>query len=153
MIFSYPWLIGFALFDNHNILKSLLDSARQENIWIVNMSLSIFFCYDMISHKYSNQKLNNRNYNMQIYKPLFLGVLAMVVSCFLFFATLKEVTINPIFKSNDALYFLWITLLALFLIMKYSGFKYLYLETNENIEKIMFNADIEENINNLPTIN
>jgi len=86
VIFSYPWLIGFALHEKHNILDSLRDSARQENIWIVNMSLSIFFCYDMISHKYSNKKLNNRkekkNYDMQIYKPLFFSALAIVISCF-----------------------------------------------------------------------
>jgi len=36
--------------------------------------------------------------------------------------------------------------------MKYSGFNYLYLKTEERTKKIPFNKKTEDDINNLPKI-
>ena len=139
IIFSYPWLIGYILSDKHSFLESIIVSARDERIFLVNFALCAFFCYDMFSHQVQNKMEKN------IFKPLFFCVCALVISCLLFIITLDEVSIIPILKSNKALYFLWVVLLAYFFIMKFFGFMYAYPETTEDI-KIL--SQLDENIKN-----
>jgi len=119
MLFTYPWVYEWVFKGTSSMgisfLESIINSSKQGSMLLVNLSVSVFYSFDLV--------ISTRKIKKEDLMKLLTCAVPVSISCLIYIIANKTLHIRMFFYSSVFIIIMWIFLIIAFIFIKYMGCK------------------------------